>query len=110
MSNRKRVYIAGPLSQGYRNHNVAVAMAATRELVRLGYAPFCPHLSHFVDLTDALGYDNWLDVDLAWVVCADAVLRLPGTSNGADMETARAKECGIPVYGSIDDLILEMPA
>lgn len=34
----------------------------------------------------------------------DALLRLPGDSRGADMDVARARELGLPVYTSIDQL------
>ncbi len=34
----------------------------------------------------------------------DAVLRLPGTSTGADQDVAIATERGLPVYHSIDDV------
>ena len=34
----------------------------------------------------------------------DAVLRLPGASNGADNDVRRARERGIPVYYAIEDV------
>jgi hypothetical protein len=34
----------------------------------------------------------------------DAVLRLPGASRGADMDVARARALGLPVYASVDEL------
>lgn len=34
----------------------------------------------------------------------DAVLRLPGASRGADMDVARARERGIPVYFDINEI------
>jgi hypothetical protein len=34
----------------------------------------------------------------------DAVLRLPGASRGADMDVARARALGLPVYHHIDEL------
>lgn len=36
---------------------------------------------------------------------ADALLRLPGESLGADLEVQRAEEIGIPVFKTIADLI-----
>jgi hypothetical protein len=35
---------------------------------------------------------------------ADAVLRLPGESRGADQDVAIARERGLPVYHSLDEL------
>lgn len=34
----------------------------------------------------------------------DAVLRLPGASRGADMDVARARERGLPVYFHVDEI------
>lgn len=104
MARRTRIYIAGPLSLGDRRTNVMRAIKVMRELIEAGYAPFCPHLSHFADGTDQLGYDTWLDVDLAWVAVSDAVLRLPGESAGADRECELARRLRIPVYASIEEL------
>lgn len=104
MSDRIRVYVAGPLSKGDRMGNVRAAIDAGQELIELGYAPLVPHLSHYMDETDALGHDTWLAVDLPWVDVCDALLRLPGESVGADMEVARAESIGIPVYYGIEEL------
>jgi len=34
----------------------------------------------------------------------DAVFRIPGASRGADLEVAKAKEMGLPVYTDIEDI------
>jgi len=34
----------------------------------------------------------------------DAVLRIPGESRGADMDVARARNMGLPVYFDVDEL------
>ncbi|WP_342618139.1 DUF4406 domain-containing protein [Rhodoferax sp. GW822-FHT02A01] len=34
----------------------------------------------------------------------DAVYRIPGASNGADIEVAKAREMGLPVYTSLDEV------
>ena len=54
---------------------------------------------------NCLTHSDWLAVDFAWIRVCDAVLRLPGESVGADMETAEAKRLGIPVFESIDDIV-----
>jgi hypothetical protein len=43
--NRKRIYIAGPITKGPLEQNINQATAAFVELTRLGMAPFCPHWS-----------------------------------------------------------------
>ena len=37
----------------------------------------------------------------------DAVLRLPGASRGADLDVARARELGLPVFERVEDLPLQ---
>jgi hypothetical protein len=122
-----RVYIAGPISTGDLYGNVAQATKVFRDLVDIGVAPWCPHWSVFSgelyvdpegDAEDGnvwttarvngcgLTHKQWLDVDLAWVEAADAVLRLPGESKGADAEVARAREVGIPVFYSVGEVDL----
>lgn len=34
----------------------------------------------------------------------DAVYRIPGASNGADLEVAKAREMGLPVYTRLDEV------
>lgn len=109
MTRRTRVYVAGPLSTGDRRANVQKAMDVGRELIQAGFAPLVPHLTDFLDPTDALGWETWIDVDLVWVAVSDALLRLPGDSRGADREVAHAESLGIPVYHSIDDLKAKPP-
>src|SRR5690606_39951318 len=109
MSNRIRVYIAGPLSQGDRRQNVQNAIDAARRLIEAGMAPLTPHLSDAIDPTDSLGHDTWIAVDLQWVAVSDAVLRLPGRSSGADAEVRHAQHLGIPVYHDIEELIANPP-
>lgn len=120
-----RVYIAGPISKGDLARNLNQATAAFVRLAKAGIAPLCPHWSAYskpcYPIGDAMpgavlavgtiqgngemSHADWLAVDLPWVEVADAVLRLPGESAGADREVAHARERGIPVFDSIDDLI-----
>jgi hypothetical protein len=124
---RKRVYIAGPISKGDLAANIRRAETAFFALLRAGFAPLCPHWSVYstgpirgrTGATDpgciyavasAQGGDNcdhadWLRADLPWVEVADAVLRLPGESSGADVEVRHAERRGIPVYESLAELV-----
>lgn len=54
---------------------------------------------------DEMAHADWMGVDLPWVECAHAVLRLPGESTGADLEVAHARKNAIPVFISIDGLV-----
>lgn len=114
MSNRLRVYVAGPISTGDLQHNIDQARKAGLELIAEGFAPLVPQLTCFmggdtpsivVSGTSNCGVDHsvWLDVDLPWVGIADLVLRLPGESKGADMEVAHAIKMGVPVVYSVQE-------
>ena len=117
-----RIYICGPISRGNLADNVNQATAAFIELAKLGYEPHCPHWSVYskkcyadwqserivchgtANGNNELTHADWLRIDLAWVAVADAVLRLPGDSVGADQEVMFAKQRGIPVFASIEQL------
>ena len=104
----KRVYVAGPYTQGDVAQNVRAAYAAADRLANAGIAPFVPHHTHFWHMLFPRPYGEWLKLDLAFLPCCDAVLRLPGDSHGADGEVAEAKAAGIPVFFDIEQLIREL--
>jgi nucleoside 2-deoxyribosyltransferase len=101
----KRIYIAGPYTQGDVAHNIRNAYEAANALADAGFAPFVPHHTHFWHMMFPRPYAEWLRLDLAFLSCCDAVLRLPGLSQGADGEVAAAKSLGIPVFTDIRQLI-----
>ena len=128
---RKRIYIACPIAKPATDdglcNNVRQANDAMLALMKAGYSPFNPALSAFAggvhqdwlngdgkvfaaahrylnnEFTN-ISHTDWLSVDKAWVAVADAVLRLPGESKGADEETALANRLRIPVFTSIESL------
>lgn len=119
-SGRLRVYIAGPISKGDLGANISQAAMAGLRLLKAGLAPLVPHLTCYLGeasapdlamlarpetLTCGTTPTDWYEADLPWVDVADAVLRLPGESVGADLETQRAADRGIPVFTAIEDVI-----
>lgn len=102
---RVKVYISGPVTLGDREKNFQQAAEAHIELLRLGFAPLNPILTMRLPGCWDIPWETWLEADLPWVVSADAVLRLPGPSRGADMECSFATELGIPVYDSIEGIV-----
>ena len=107
--NKKRantpiVYIAGPYTLGSQAHNVREMVLAADEVRFVGGLPFIPLLSHFWDLLVPHDYDFWMAMCLEWVERSAAVFRLLGESRGADLEIARARELGIPVFYEMWDL------
>ena len=100
----KRIFISGPYTIGDVAINVRNAMNIANELINLGYAPYCPHLTHFLHMNNPQEYEKWLELDRIYLEVCDALLRIPGKSNGADLEVEHAKKFGIPIFYSIKEL------
>jgi len=111
-----RIYIAGPITNGgkindleTREKLVKTAIWAALSLLTQGHSPFIPHLNHYFEaeigtLGFRLSHEQYLKWDFGWLRQAEAVLRLPGKSDGADQEVALAHTLGIPVYTHIEDI------
>lgn len=96
MDRQLRVYIAGPYTKGDPAINTRTAMHLAHELLEMGFAPYCPHLSHFMHLLKPQSWDTWMDLDLAYLEVCDVLVRIPGESRGATIEEAYATKRGIP--------------
>lgn len=101
---RPRIYISGPITKGSREDNFDQADEMNRKLIEAGFAPLNPMFSMFSRYAFDIEHSAWMEVDLAWIECADAVIRLPGESVGADIETSHAEKLGIPVVKSVEEL------
>lgn len=99
-----RVYVAGPYTKGDVAVNVREAILAGDALLKAGYLPYIPHLTHFWHLVAPGPYEQWTKMDMAWVGVCDAVLRIPGESSGADEEVRYALERGMPVFYRVSDV------
>jgi len=104
---KTKVYVACPYTKGDMGVNVKNSIDVTEDLIEAGFIPFNPLYSHFQHMAHPRPYDHWLAIDLEWINVCDCVLRLPGESTGADIETNYANENNIPVYYSINELIYE---
>lgn len=95
----ERIYISGPMTHGDRLRNLSEALAAFRDLIRLGYAPLCPQLTYFAEtFLPEITHAEWIAIDLPWVRVADAIYRLDGYSEGADREVQEAYLMSKPVF------------
>jgi hypothetical protein len=103
-----RIFISGPYTQGDIAINVRTAMNISNDLMNHGFAPYCPHLTHFLQINNPQPYEKWLELDMQYLVLCDAVYRFPGDSQGADDEVKLAIKKGIPVYYSIKELYKEL--
>ena len=105
-----KVYIASPYTAetaAERLTNVKRSLEASDELIRVGFVPYAPLLSHYQDEIYPQSYGTWLALGLEWLDVCDCVLRLPGESRGADVEVSQAKSLGIMVFDNIFDIIQE---
>lgn len=125
-----KVFVSGPITKGNLGDNVNQAAAASMVLLKAGLSPFCPHLSVFFDgitsrdemrlrywgqahhLPGGTKVEDWYSMDEPWVRASDVLLRLPGESVGADLEVGWAREEGIPVFHTVEDVVAwaERPA
>lgn len=99
------VYIASPYTHGGKLSNVQVALDTANRLLDCGYVPFVPHMTHYWNNYSYRPYEDWLEYDLQWLDRCDVLIRLPGFSPGADREETQAREWGIPVVYSVEQLI-----
>ena len=100
-----RVYIASPYTVGDQALNVRRQIDCFQDLADQGFAPFVPLATHFIHMIHPRSYEDWMSYDFEWIQQCDCVLRLDGVSLGADREVEFAKNLGIPVYYSIDEII-----
>jgi hypothetical protein len=106
-----RIYIAGPYSAptaAARLANVTAAIDAAFVLLAKGHFPFIPHLTHFVDERAIerqipLDWEDYIRWDLAWLRQCEAFLYL-GSSRGADIELQVAKDLGLMLFHSIEEV------
>ena len=101
-----KIFISGPYTKGDVAQNVKVAMDMSNELMNRGFAPYCPHLTHFLHMNHWQPYEKWLALDCEYLVLCDGVIRLPGESVGADKEVILAENKKIPVFHAIDEVEL----
>lgn len=95
----KAVYCAGPYGSGDAvAANIRKAIDAGEGVRKLGGYPFIPHLTAAWHAIYPRPYEDWMDYDAEWLLRCDAVLRIPGTSPGADREVALAQSRGIPIF------------
>ena len=110
MNDRKVVYIAGALNSdavGYiKNMHRMIAFA--RQVRRYGFSVYVPCNDFLEGLVDGqFDYPDYFDNSQPILLRCDAVALTPGweSSKGTQREIALAKEKGIPVFETIEDLI-----
>lgn len=109
------ILIAGPYRSGTGGdpaliaRNLAVLEEAAGPIFRLGHVPMIGEwaalpILRTLDASDAESGDVMYETAHRLLQHCDAVLRLPGESVGADQDVAIARERGLPVYRSVDEI------
>lgn len=85
--------------------NVNEAISVACELLKKGYAPFIPHLCHYIYLHPEgnFEYETWTKYDLEWLKVCDALFFI-SESPGANNELKIAKKMGIPIYKKLEEV------
>ena len=104
MKRKPKVYVAGPYSHPDPVENIRNAVLIGDRLLSRGFCPFIPHLTGTWHMLCPRKYQEWLDYDNQWIPVCDAIYRLPGASNGADLEIKLAVSLGIPIFYSMDEI------
>lgn len=102
---RAVVYIAGPYSDdpvGGTRRAIDVAERLDETGIITAYVP---HLNLLWDFAHSHTNEFWYDFDLCFLNRADALLRIPGLSPGADKELEFATDHDIECFYEIGELI-----
>jgi hypothetical protein len=106
----KKAYVIGPYRaktvEGIEN-NIRAAAEVAKELWKMGYAVFCPHLNsaHF----DGVAPDeSFINGDLEFLSCCDVMVILPGwrSSRGSLGEIEKGRELKLfeTYWGNAEDM------
>lgn len=97
------VYIAGPYTNPDPVENMHKAIKIADGLLDV-CSPLIPHLTGTWHMVSPKPYEDWLRIDLDYMVRCDAVYRFAGASSGADAEVKVALEHEMPVVYSETEL------
>ncbi len=103
------VYIAGPVSHGQPQSQIDLsnpvvverlekALSVGSSIISHGLWPYIPHLTIAWNHYQPHAQEYWLELDRFWLSRCDALLRLPGDSDGADAEVAEAERLALPIF------------
>jgi hypothetical protein len=81
--------------------------------MRKGYSIVWPMGSWLLDVgvnkVEAPTLEHWMDNDFGVIEVCDAVYRVPGESEGGDLETDYAIRHGIQVFWDLQELYQDLP-
>lgn len=97
------VYIACPMRQGHWTDNVIEALDIADDMMNKGYSVIIPILSWFWDMRHPHKFEDWIEMDYGLISISDAVFRIPGLSEGADLEMDYAAREGKNLYYDLSE-------
>ncbi len=91
------IYLAGPIDGGgTRAANLALALEYSEYILEIGGIPYSPQLNGiFWNAFSPKPRDVWLQMDFDMILHCDALVQMPGESEGAD------KELNFAIYNGI---------
>lgn len=103
---RPLVYVAAPYTHPDPVENTHDAIKTADSLHASGLVTcVVPHLTLLWNMISPQPPDHWYAYDLALLARCDALLRLPGSSEGADEEVRFAEDRDIAVFYAADALM-----
>ena len=102
-----KVYVAGPImgcAPSEPFSNVGDMIRTADDLAELGLCPFVPGLAALWSMTCDRSRDFFTMWSMEWLSTCDCVYRMPGDSDGTDLETEAAEQLGLPVFMSLDGI------
>ncbi len=102
--NKKMIYIAAPYTHPDPVANTHAAIRVAEQLIDEGFIPIVPHLSLLWHMVTPHPLEFWYGYDLEILGRCDFLLRIGGKSTGADAEVEFARQEGIPVFFSINEI------
>lgn len=101
---RPVVYLSCPMRKGHWTDNVRTASKVAADMIRKGISVVNPMGSWLCDVAEPLECHEWLDNDCGIIEVCHAVYRIPGESEGADLECQHALACSVPVFYDLPSL------
>jgi len=102
---KKLIYIAAPYTYPDPVENTHKVIQIAEKVIQAGHTPYIPHLNLLWHLIVPHPPRFWYIYDLEILKRCDILLRMDGSSEGADREVQFAKDNNILIIYGIDDLM-----
>lgn len=105
---RMLIYIAGPLNDKLHeeaSRNIETAIEYGNKILDKGHLIYIPHFSYYLHQKKPREH-FWYNYDLTIMSICDALFMFPNwkDSKGAILENTKAREWGMKIYESLDEI------